>query len=173
MHIHALKAKSDKYCDGLLQPVKPEKAGINWALIQQYPYIVAFCLIMAVVALGNAAVDILFFEEHMWQMIYAVSAATLLSVLAFMWLPRQLAMCNFYMFVSSVLYVNLRGAQDFWFTADQECVPGGPSFDYTYYNTYTAVVGAFTGWIGIVIFQTFMSGWTFRKLFWVTTILQV
>lgn len=43
--------------------------------------------------------------------------------------------------------------QDFWFTAEQSCVPGGPSFDYTYYNTYTAVVGAFTGWIGIIIFQ--------------------
>jgi len=35
------------------------------------------------------------------------------------------------------------------------------------------VVGAFTGWIGIVIFQTFMSGWTFRNLFWVTTLMQV
>lgn len=90
-----------------------------------------------------------------------------------MWLPRQLALCNFYMFVSSVLYINIRGAQDFWFTADEKCVPGGPAFDYTYYNTYTAVVGAFTGWVGIVIFQTYMSGWTFRKLFWVTTILQV
>ena len=93
-------------------------------------------------------------------------------------------------------------AQDFWFTADEKCVPGGPAFDYTYYNTYTAVVGSFTvhlelcngifcicdgifctrskrsigwsqGWVGILIFQTFMSGWTFRNLFWVTTIMQV
>ena len=95
------------------------------------------------------------------------------------------------------------GAQDFWFTGSEKCVPGGPAFDYTYYNTYTAVVGSFTGWIGIVLFQTFMSGWgsqkflksalcggvvwrkyegadvaalgrwTFRKLFWVTTLMQV
>ena len=49
----------------------------------------------------------------------------------------------------------------------------GQAFDYTYYNTYTSVVGAFTGWIGIVIFQSFMSGWTFRNLFWVTTLMQV
>eukprot|EP00283_Hemiselmis_rufescens_P025926 CAMPEP_0173441318 /NCGR_PEP_ID=MMETSP1357-20121228/23893_1 /TAXON_ID=77926 /ORGANISM="Hemiselmis rufescens, Strain PCC563" /LENGTH=550 /DNA_ID=CAMNT_0014406887 /DNA_START=22 /DNA_END=1670 /DNA_ORIENTATION=+ len=149
------------------------KEGVDWALLQQYPKIVAFCLIMAAVAIGNAVIDIIFFDEHMWQAIYAVSAAVLLSVLAFLWLPRQLAMCNFYMFFSSVLYINIRGAQDFWFTADESCVPGGPAFDYTYYNTYTAVVGAFTGWIGIVIFQSFMSGWTFRKLFWVTTVLQV
>lgn len=153
--------------------VPKEKEGIDWALINQYPKIVAFCLIMAVVAIGNAVIDIMFFDEHMWQAVYAISAAIFLSVLAIMWLPRQLALCNFYMFVSSVLYINIRGAQDFWFTADAKCVPGGPAFDYTYYNTYTAVVGAFTGWVGIVVFQTFMSGWTFRKLFWVTTLLQV
>ena len=52
-----------------------------------------------------------------------------------------------------MLYINVGGAQDFWFTADAKCVPGGPGFDYTYYNTYTSVVGAFTGWFGIVIFQ--------------------
>ena len=39
------------------------------------------------------------------------------------------------------------------FTGDQKCVPGGPSFDYTYYNTYASLVGSITGWIGIVMFQ--------------------
>eukprot|EP00286_Rhodomonas_abbreviata_P018291 CAMPEP_0181310308 /NCGR_PEP_ID=MMETSP1101-20121128/12516_1 /TAXON_ID=46948 /ORGANISM="Rhodomonas abbreviata, Strain Caron Lab Isolate" /LENGTH=570 /DNA_ID=CAMNT_0023416927 /DNA_START=15 /DNA_END=1727 /DNA_ORIENTATION=+ len=160
---------------GYLQESKvpEEKSGLDWELLRQYPYIVSFCMIMAVVALGNGVVDIFFFDEHLWQMIYALSGTVLLSVLAFLWLPRRLAMCNFYMFLASVLYVNVGGAQDFWFTASEECVPGGPAFDYTYYNTYTSVVGAFTGWIGIVIFQSFMSGWTFRRLFWVTTLLQV
>jgi hypothetical protein len=36
----------------------------------------------------------------------------------------MLAKCNFYMFLSTVLYVNIGGAQDFWFTADEHCVPG-------------------------------------------------
>ena len=43
------------------------KEGIDWALINQYPKIVAFCLIMAACAIGNAVIDILFFDEHMWQ----------------------------------------------------------------------------------------------------------
>ena len=34
-----------------------------------------------------------------------------------------------------------------------KCVPGGPAFDYTYYNTYTAIVGSSVGWISIVVFQ--------------------
>ena len=147
--------------------------GFKTELINKYPYIISFCLVMAVSAMGNALIDLFFFDQHMWQAIYAISAAVLLSLMAFLCLPRQLAMSNFYMFMASVLYINIGGAQDFWFTADDKCVPGGPAFDYTYYNTYTAVVGAFTGWIGILIFQTFMSGWTFRHLFWVTTLMQV
>ena len=64
-----------------------------------------------------------------WQAIYAISAAVLLSIMAFLCLPRQLAMSNFYMFMASVLYINIGGAQDFWFTADEKCVPGGPVSD--------------------------------------------
>eukprot|EP00802_Teleaulax_amphioxeia_P003947 Tamp_03950.p2 GENE.Tamp_03950~~Tamp_03950.p2 ORF type:complete len:496 (-),score=123.98 Tamp_03950:2008-3375(-) len=153
--------------------VPDDKAGFKTELIKQYPYIISFCLVMAACALGNAVIDIVFGDEHVWQAAYAISAAFLLSCMAFLCLPRQLAMSNFYMFMASVLYINIGGAQDFWFTGSEKCVPGGPAFDYTYYNTYTAVVGSFTGWIGIVLFQTFMSGWTFRKLFWVTTLMQV
>ena len=61
-----------------------------------------------------------------WQAVYAISAAVMLSIMAFLCLPRQLAMSNFYMFMASVLYINIGGAQDFWFTADEKCVPGGP-----------------------------------------------
>jgi len=155
------------------QRVTNDRRGIDWPLLRKHPYVVAYSLIMAACAFGNGAVGVTMFDSHTAQVVYAVGAAVLLSVLAFLWLPRQLAMCNFYMFLSSVLYINIGGAQDFWFTADESCVPGGPAFDYTYYNTYTAVVGAFTGWIGILVFQAFMSGWNFRTLFWVTTLVQV
>eukprot|EP00802_Teleaulax_amphioxeia_P010046 Tamp_10071.p1 GENE.Tamp_10071~~Tamp_10071.p1 ORF type:complete len:642 (+),score=101.05 Tamp_10071:129-1928(+) len=155
------------------EKVPDDRRGLNWALLQQHPYIVGYCLLMALCALGNGLIDTLFFEDHGIQMAYALTCAIGLSILAFCWLPRMLAQCNFYMFLSSMLYVNVGGAQDFWFTADEACVPGGPAFDYTYYNTYTWVVGAITGWLGIVIFQSTMSGWTFRNLFWVTTIFQV
>jgi hypothetical protein len=128
---------------------------------------------MALAALGNGLVDTVLFDNHAVQLVYALSCAVGLSILAFCWLPPMLARCNFYMFLSSVLYVNVGGAQDFWFTADDTCVPGGPAFDYTYYNTYTAIIGAVTGWLGIVAFQATMSGWTFRSLFWVTTVFQV
>ena len=62
--------------------------------------------------------------------------------------------------------------QDFWFTADETCVPGGPAFDYTYYNTYTAIVGSVMAWVGVILFESFFSGWSFRNVFFITTILQ-
>jgi hypothetical protein len=155
------------------QRVPHERRGFNWALIHKHPYMVTYCLIMAAAALCNGIIDTVLFDNHGVQLTYALTAAAGLSILAFLWLPKQLARCNFYMFVSSFLYVNVGGAQDFWFTADEVCVPGGPGFDYTYYNTYTAIVGSITGWVGIVLFQATMSGWSFRRLFWVTTVLQV
>jgi folate/biopterin transporter len=150
-----------------------EKRGLDWDLLNEHPYIVAFCLIMASIAFGNALIDLFFFDAHFWQMIYCMTACVGLSVLAFRWLPPHLARCNFYMFISCVLYINISGAQDFWFTGDQKCVPGGPSFDYTYYNTYASLVGSITGWVGIVLFQAVMSDWNFRTLFWVTTVIQI
>ena len=50
---------------------------------------------------------------------------------------------------------------------------GGPGFDYTVYVTYTTIVGAIMGCLGILLFQAAMGGWSFRHLFWVTTIVQV
>ena len=104
---------------------------VDWKLLKRHPYLVSYCLIMALAALGNGLVDTILFDNHTVQLAYALAAAVGLSILAFLWLPRILAKCNFYMFLSSVLYVNVGGAQDFWFTADEACVPGGPAFDYT------------------------------------------
>ena len=52
-------------------------------------------------------------------------------------------------------------------------MPGGPAFDYTYYNTYTAIVGSVMAWVGVILFESFFSGWSFRNVFFITTILQV
>ncbi len=72
---------------------------------------VTLCILMALIAFGNAMVDYFFFDNHLLQLGFCLSGATLVSILSFIWLPRQMACCNFYMFISSVLYVSLSGAQ--------------------------------------------------------------
>ena len=54
-------------------------------------------------------------------------------------------------------------------TADEECVPGGPAFSYTYYTTFTSVVGGVFSLVGVALFQRTMSTWNFRPVFWVTS----
>jgi hypothetical protein len=58
------------------------------------------------------------------QMACALSCAVVLSALAFWCLPPMLARCNLFMFLQSVLYVNIKDTLDFWFTADATCVAG-------------------------------------------------
>ena len=55
-------------------------------------------------------------------------------------------------------------------TADEECVPGGPAFSYTYYTTFTSVVGGIFSLVGVALFQRTMSTWNFRPVFWVTSV---
>jgi len=155
------------------EKVPDEKAGVQWHIFERYPYLIALCAVMALCAICNALLGILFFHEKLAQMIFALSASLLLAILAFLWLPRMLACCNLYMFMAHVLYINLSGALDYWYTADADCVPGGPNFDYTYYITYTTIVGAVSGLVGISVFQHYLSAWSFRPLFWIGTILGV
>ena len=44
---------------------------------------------------------------------------------------------------------------------------------YSYYITYTTIVGAVSGLVGIMAFQQFLGDWSFRPLFWIGTILGV
>jgi hypothetical protein len=76
------------------------------------------------------------------------------------------------MFLASASYLSLSGALDYWYTATHACVPDGPNFDMTYFITYSSIVGSIFGTLGIMLFQSTMSKWHFRPLFWVTTVLR-
>ena len=43
----------------------------------------------------------------------------------------------------------------------------GPHFSYTFYNTTSSLVQSVFGLVGVMIFQTVLSKWRFRTVFWV------
>uniref|UniRef100_A0A0K6S7N9 Uncharacterized protein n=1 Tax=Chromera velia CCMP2878 TaxID=1169474 RepID=A0A0K6S7N9_9ALVE len=127
--------------------------------------------VMAFGAIGLAAIGLVGIA---WvNLLYSVGASAGLCVMGFFCLPPMLAQCNLYLFLQDSLYISIGGALDYWFTADAACVPGGPAFDYTYYNTFTALVGTAASGVGLWAFQSFMSDWRFRPVFWVSTIMKI
>lgn len=138
---------------------------------------------------------------------YACAISVALCVGAFYCLPVTLAKVNLYMFLQDVLYVQIYGAMDYYYTvralpsalccktlvgeasstamssppanacmlsqADYECVHDGPHFSYSFYSSWSNIVGSITGYIGVILFQTVMGKWDFRNVFWVTTIIRM
>jgi hypothetical protein len=126
---------------------------------------------MGLASIGLAATNM--FGDRNAQAIYALLASTALCALSFVCLAPQLAKANLYMFLTQALYFSTSGASDYWMTAEEDCVPGGPHFSYTYYSTFTSVVGSVFSIIGVALFQRTMSSWNFRPVFWVTTMIRV
>ena len=46
----------------------------------------------------------------------------------------------------------------------------GPNFDYTYYITVTGVIGSIVNFLGVILYQNFLSGWRFRPALILTLI---
>jgi len=82
--------------------------------------------------------------------------------------PSTLARANLYMFLKEALYIQMAGALDFFYLADETCLPQGPAFSYTYYQTYTQILGYLTAALGVVAFQNFFGRSQFRTAFYVT-----
>ncbi|CEM16026.1 unnamed protein product [Vitrella brassicaformis CCMP3155] len=116
----------------------------------------------AVVALALALAGLVGPPET--KLAVAVGGSLILLPLAFRVLPWRLACVNVYLFVS--------GATDYWYTAGPECVPGGPHFTYTYYQSFAHIVSTFGCMLGLFFFHSFIRNWRMRKAFWATTIIK-
>jgi MFS family permease len=153
------------------QKLPPNRRGVQWAKWQQNkPYF----LIAALMGCGSVGLSLATLLAHGWKtkLAYSLVASTVLCLAVSRALPKRLVRCNLYMFLASAAYVGIDGPLDYWYTASKGCVPDGPHFDMTYYLTYSSIVGSIFGALGIMVFQTTMSKWRFRSLFWVTTVLR-
>ena len=72
----------------------------------------------------------------------------------------------FWVFLSIILTycsnISISSGLSYFYTADAECLPDGPHFDYTYYITITGIVGSVVNFVGVVLYQNFLSSWRFR-----------
>ena len=108
-----------------------------------------------------------------WAVVFTVFVVLLLGGASCYLLSRRLALCAMFFFADRVLHLTISGAVNFYYIAPPSCVPDGPNFDYTYFCTYTALVGAIGCWSGIYAFQKWFKGWSARTIFWLTNTVRI
>mmetsp|Transcript_23089 Transcript_23089/g.53499 ORF Transcript_23089/g.53499 Transcript_23089/m.53499 type:complete len:338 (-) Transcript_23089:118-1131(-) len=128
--------------------------------------------LMALAGIGIGACN-LFDVSNTVLLVASLGSSVLLCALAFWALPRTLAKANLYLYLCSVLYVQISGAVDYFYVADSDCIPDGPHFSFRYYVTYSAVVQSLFGYLGVMLFQSFMRKWHFRAVLGFTVVLEV
>jgi len=76
-----------------------------------------------------------------------------------------------YQVLAQASKVSFSSALDFFYTADESCLPGGPNFSYKFYITTAGVCGSLASLSVVFIYQWFFSKWKFRSVMLFTTIL--
>ena len=76
--------------------------------------------------------------------------------------PRVFFKITLGLMLMSTSRIKLGSALNYYYTADEACVPDGPNFSYTFYITVTGIVGSIINLLAILMYQTLMSNWKFR-----------
>lgn len=149
-------------------PEEPAKGrGILWTKVHSEPglFFLASCMGLGALVVSMAAA----FLPSRAHIVLAVAVSISLTIISFKTLPKTLAKCNLYLFLSQVAYLSLDGPLGYFYTGNESCLPGGPNFSYGYYLSITNLFGGLFGIIGSLLFQC-MQSWSFRSAFRVTTL---
>lgn len=97
----------------------------------------------------------------------------IISVLGgFLSMPHPLiARVALYQVLAQISKISFSNVFDYFFVADDICLPGGPHFDYLFYITIAGVAGAAVGVLSSFMYQILFSGWKFRNVLLFTTLL--
>jgi hypothetical protein len=90
----------------------------------------------------------------------------------FLAMPHPLiARVAMYQVLAQVSKISFSNVFDYFFVADDVCLPGGPHFDYLFYITITGLAAAGVGVVTSLVYQGLLSGWKFRNVLLFTTAL--
>ena len=60
--------------------------------------------------------------------------------------------------------ITMSSALGYFYTASEECLPGGPNFSYTFYITVAGIIGSVVDFLAVIFYQNFLSSWRFRPV---------
>lgn len=140
----------------------PSERRIRYDKLNAYPDLFKLSIVMTT---GAIIVAMSAFGPSTLQSSVSLGVAVILATLGFIWLPKPLRPANLYLFLNNLIYISITGATDYWYTADQSCVPGGPSFSMSYYVSFANLIGSIASVAGVIVFQTHFSRGKFRTAF--------
>ncbi len=129
-------------------------------------------IIAAITGLGGPVLAVVTTYANRW--IGIATAIVFLAVViigSYRAFPVNIANVALFQVITSVSSPSIGSAMDYFYTADEQCVPGGPGFTFEYYITYTGILGAAMTFLAVLLYQVTMSRWRFRTVILVTLIM--
>ncbi|KAL8428586.1 hypothetical protein Efla_004398 [Eimeria flavescens] len=156
----------------LREEYTPPANRFKWRLLSQHKrvFICAICLTFC--AFGSMVAGLQNDSRHIVGIVYWLSAGVAMTATVVCTMPAYLAKPVLYLFLSRMLVPNITSQFSYWLRAGPDCVVGGPNFSWTFLLTWNALAQAFFAFVGVALFQRFVSKWTFRRAFLITSLLQ-
>uniref|UniRef100_A0AAW3AX91 BT1 family n=1 Tax=Leishmania utingensis TaxID=653362 RepID=A0AAW3AX91_9TRYP len=136
----------------------------NWRI-----FVYSVVMTCAVVAMTCGSI----LADSLGLLIICVVVSTICCATSFWALPLVIAKANVFGYLQMTVYLQLPGALDSFYLANAECLPDGPHFSYTFYNTVAAVIGNVGGLAGVSAFNYIFSKRSYRLTFCITTVVQI
>lgn len=76
-----------------------------------------------------------------------------------------------YQVLAQTSKISFANILDYFYIADEACLPGGPHFEYWFYITITGIAGAAAAVCTTILYQIFFSRWRFRSVLFCTAAL--
>lgn len=132
-------------------------------------FFMAICLGLGALLLGLVTI----YLNSAFHLGISLALCLLFSLGALLCMPREIGCAAVFLLLVEVLQVNLSGGLHYFFTGNATEYPEGPHFTYTFYNTWSSLLSAVFGMIGLFFFQRYLQYWKTRNIFYVTTLLRI
>ena len=145
--------------------------GVNKEVITRNTAVAVYGVAMTC---GVVALTVLNILGTTYQLLYGcVVISVVLCLVGFICIPTTIMKANFFGWCQLVSYIIISGATDNFYMSDEACLPNGPHFTQTFYNTVGAVIGNVAGLFGVYMFASVFTRQSYRVTLICTTIVQV
>ncbi|CDJ41760.1 folate/methotrexate transporter FT1, putative [Eimeria tenella] len=150
----------------------PKAERFKGFLLREHGRLFACALCLTVCAFGSMVAGLMSDRMHVVGICYWFCSGVCITATVACTMPAHLAKPVLYMFLGRWLVPNISSQFSYWLRAGPDCVADGPHFSWSYLLTWNALAQSIFAFVGVALFQRFVSRWTFRRAFLVTSVLQ-